>query len=1466
MGIARFVSRLLWWRKSPVHAQTADSATTDLVSLPDIEDPSGRAIGDPDPSDIARAIERFLSAPSWHEKHTAIEEDYSVLSSYAAMGFIIEDLERASTSNSKDSNDSSRASSLVELMALLQVIGEKGIAAGWDEYMAMAHPDELPPETVNRVLAARSIAEEGGPPSLTIWLGLSTDRDRRRYLERHLELLNADAELAELKGYVAFGQRMGQSAAANRIQQYVSLLDDVRARGGTVEAVRDAFVNLFGGFVLDVPDWLEETNQQLDKLVGDRQRAATAHIRAALLGDALIRAKQSHDEIAREVLATLEHDLADALQQDLAPGRSERIETAIKLRLEVLTTFSRNAFPVRWAQAQINLSGAYIDRIHGDRRDNLESAIACLEAALEVFTREGFAEDWARIQSNLGIAYSERINGNRRDNLELAIACFEAALEVFTHEEFPADWARTQSNLGPTFAVRIKGIHGENIERGIACLEAALAFYSIDTFPVQWAMNRYNLGTMFFERTQGRFADNIEQAIACLNDSLDVYAHDTFPDRWANAQNALGTAYSRRVYGSRRENVERAIAYYESALLIRTHSTFPFDWAQTMLNLGATYFDRIDGDSDENRERAIAYFMEALKIYTFDDFPREWAKTQMNLGGAYAERGKGDRSENIERSIEFFENALQVYTYEDFPLDWAGIQGNLAIAYSERELGDKDVNLERAIACHASAFLVYTYEDFPLDWARNQGNLATVYVRQHSLRTGGDPETLNQAIACFHAALRVYTPEDFPERYREVALNLAITEASEGRWEAAHQAFVGALQVESLLLALEGSAHGYDAIRQRSREASTLDAFVLVRLGRLEEAIVTLEHGRARGLSDARALDFADPELIQDPDRRQRYQQRRATLIAAKASLNRPMSALELKGEQRAVHLAQLDAFREAKLEFDAIVAEIRQAEDPRDFLEDDFDATAFAQLRTYMPSKHALVYLLYSRWGGIAIGRFSGTADEDDLHYVAAMEYPTLTTDFVVSVIERPLDDQATVGSNEMARRIIGGFGHAQGRSGGGLIMRYWPGATFADKVRSLAEACRTFNKESTLCAAALELLETRRGYAAATKPIDSLTDREINLLQATLSRIFLRFELNRCLPLLGNLIMRPLAEWLQKHEIGSLTLIPTGALATFPLLSMPVNAAEAPEDWQTLSDLIPVSVSPSARALLHPARSVKRRAGVFALGDSRSRTQPLAWAEAEAHTVAAVARRVGVVPAEARVHDDARKDWLLEVLRRGLVVDVSCHGLFNGDDFLASKILLARGEELSLGELLGQDTDLHDLRLLILSSCQTAMLDLLGARDEVRSLTTGMLQAGAQAIIGALWSVDDLATCLLIVRFVQEWFPRIELEPPAAALARAQRWLRTATNMELGRFLANDVEIPASLGHEDGQHIQGREEDSVEEPAAHQVLVSVRGLGEQGTTSDAIDSSHETQTSKDLDMPYADPLYWSAFQVSGW
>ena len=150
------------------------------------------------------------------------------------------------------------------------------------------------------------------------------------------------------------------------------------------------------------------------------------------------------------------------------------------------------------------------------------------------------------------------------------------------------------------------------------------------------------------------------------------------------------------------------------------------------------------------------------------------------------------------------------------------------------------------------------------------------------------------------------------------------------------------------------------------------------------------------------------------------------------------------------------------------------------------------------------------------------------------------------------------------------------------------------------------------------------------------------------------------------------------------------------------------------------------------------------------------------------------------------------------------------------------------------------------------------------MRSLAAGMLQAGARAVLASLWSVDDKATYLLMVRFAQEWFPRIESEPPAAALARAQCWLRTITNRDLQSWRANHlpmstIEEKRRAGSEKPEQDPWTEEE--QELVGGTKLATVRGRGNRFDEIDAesmVRLGARRQNDPDV-CPYADPIYWA-------
>ena len=129
------------------------------------------------------------------------------------------------------------------------------------------------------------------------------------------------------------------------------------------------------------------------------------------------------------------------------------------------------------------------------------------------------------------------------------------------------------------------------------------------------------------------------------------------------------------------------------------------------------------------------------------------------------------------------------------------------------------------------------------------------------------------------------------------------------------------------------------------------------------------------------------------------------------------------------------------------------------------------------------------------------------------------------------------------------------------------------------------------------------------------------------------------------------------------------------------------------------------------------------------------------------------------------------------------SCHGFYAWRDPMLSGLVLARGERLTLADVVAR-LDLSASRLATLSACETGLTDVRRAPDEYLGLPAGFLRAGAPAVVSTLWAVNDLSTMLLMERFYRHHLD--DALAPDVALRRAQRWLRDVTQAELSDLFA--------------------------------------------------------------------------------
>ena len=390
------------------------------------------------------------------------------------------------------------------------------------------------------------------------------------------------------------------------------------------------------------------------------------------------------------------------------------------------------------------------------------------------------------------------------------------------------------------------------------------------------------------------------------------------PTVYAAICELLGSVYADLPTGNRASNLTQTIHCYQEALRFWTPEADPVKYAATQNNLGIAYCELPTGNRASNLASAIRCYQEALRFYTPEAAPLDYAMAQNNLGEAYRNLPTGNRASNLTQAIHCYQEALRFRTPDTTPLEYAQTQNNLGAAYHDLPTGDRANNLMQAIRCFQEALRFYTPEAAPLDYAMTQNNLVEAY---RDLPTGDRASNLAQAIRYYQEALRFYTPKAEPIECRRTTRNLAHLYFAQGAWEAALRAYRMAMNVGEQLYRAGLSAESKATETIANAALYPQAAFAAVRSGETAEALLILERGKTRLLTEALRLRVRRPSHIPD-EIWSAFEQAKTTVRAEQ--VEKPLMDWEARDPVQAYEAHAQLPHRAASAALDEAIAHVR--------------------------------------------------------------------------------------------------------------------------------------------------------------------------------------------------------------------------------------------------------------------------------------------------------------------------------------------------------------------------------------------------------------------------------------------------------------------------------------------------------------------------------------------------------------
>ncbi|MBC6476640.1 MAG: CHAT domain-containing protein [Hormoscilla sp. GM7CHS1pb] len=732
--------------------------------------------------------------------------------------------------------------------------------------------------------------------------------------------------------------------------------------------------------------------------------------------------------------------------------------------------------------------------------------------------------------------------------------------------------------------------------------------------------------------------------------------------------------------------------------------------AGVIANFSALMIDFPLGDRSRNVEIGIAGNKIALTVYTKEAFPQSWARTQNNLGNAYSNRIKGDQAENIEEAIAAYGQALSVYTFEAFPQSWAGTQNNLGTAYRNRIKGDKAENIEEAIAAYGRVLSVLTFEAFPQNWAMTQNNLGLAY----SDRIKGDKaENIEEAIAAYG------------QDWASTQNNLGTAYSNRIKGDKAEN-------IEEAI-----AAYG-QALKVRTPQNFPLDCLQTGRnLGNIgfnnsnwqvavegyKLAIAAVEQSRNWAVREERRQEIIKESLDV-------Y----INIVQACINLGQLDKAIEYVERSRSQRLIDLMASNNL-YRGGTIPSQVQEKLQKYEALQQEINGKRAHQSHDSQERQKAAS-------GSTAItanscqGRTAHNAYSEE---IAGLEVQKQQVWEELRKLDFELAGQIEVSPPNLAamQQLI--------ESPAAAILSFY--STVNDTHIFILRQNQA--PQVHTC--------TGQGYDTLQKWIGE------NWIQLYIEKdkTEWRHQMNAFLTELAQRLQLDVLISQHLGDIKELILVPHLYLHQIPFAALPIN-----QPRECLIDKFILRTVPSCQILefCHRRPPIE---GSRSYGIVENATENLPYAAFECEQIV----RMYGIPENQRLkgRQGATVENYRQLASRVHVLHSSHHAESRLDNPLESYLELGNGN-ITLGELMTPGWRLPNLEEVFLSCCETSF-GVTEITDDIITIATGFLCAGARSVVGTLWAVSDIATAILCVYYYQQ---RHKGKSRPEALREAQVWLR--------------------------------------------------------------------------------------------